>query len=154
MARQGLTVALRLPSRCRRGARGSWCDELTARELDVLRLLDSDLTGPEVAAHLFVSINTLRTHTRLRRCALCRARRRWARGCGGAVVTTAVSSRRDRADCSRCRTRGVEAGSRRDPPPEAPSSSGDSRRAAPSPRTARRPGRSPSATCCRRDPRR
>jgi len=39
-------------------------DELTARELDVLRLLDSDLTGPEVAAHLFVSINTLRTHTR------------------------------------------------------------------------------------------
>lgn len=60
-------------------------NELTARELDVLRLLDSDLTGPEVAAHLFVSINTLRTHTRriftkldvtTRRAAVTRARER------------------------------------------------------------------------------
>ncbi|KAB7744196.1 AAA family ATPase [Nostocoides sp. F2B08] len=60
-------------------------DELTLRELDVLRLLDSDLTGPEVAAHLFVSINTLRTHTRriftkldvtTRRAAVSRARER------------------------------------------------------------------------------
>lgn len=39
-------------------------DPLTAKELDVLRLLRSDLTGPEIAAQLFVSINTVRTHTK------------------------------------------------------------------------------------------
>jgi LuxR family maltose regulon positive regulatory protein len=39
-------------------------DELSARELDVLRLLRSDLTGPEIAAELVVSINTVRTHTK------------------------------------------------------------------------------------------
>lgn len=58
---------------------------LTDREFDVLRLLDSDLTGPEIAARLFVSINTLRTHTRrlftkldvtTRRAAVLRARDR------------------------------------------------------------------------------
>ena len=30
----------------------------------MLRLLDSDLTGPEIARRLFVSLNTLRTHTK------------------------------------------------------------------------------------------
>jgi LuxR family maltose regulon positive regulatory protein len=30
----------------------------------VLRLLDSELTGPEIARELFVSLNTLRTHTK------------------------------------------------------------------------------------------
>jgi LuxR family maltose regulon positive regulatory protein len=39
-------------------------DPLSRRELDVLRLLDSDLTGPQVAAELYVSLNTLRTHTK------------------------------------------------------------------------------------------
>lgn len=39
-------------------------EELSPRELEVLRLLDSDLTGPEIADRLFVSINTLRTHTK------------------------------------------------------------------------------------------
>ena len=39
-------------------------DELSSRELDVLRLLRSDLTGPEIAAELVVSINTVRTHTK------------------------------------------------------------------------------------------
>jgi LuxR family maltose regulon positive regulatory protein len=29
-----------------------------------LRLLDSELTGPDIARHLFVSLNTLRTHTK------------------------------------------------------------------------------------------
>jgi LuxR family maltose regulon positive regulatory protein len=37
---------------------------LSDRELDVLRLLDSDLTGPDIARELYVSLNTLRTHTK------------------------------------------------------------------------------------------
>jgi LuxR family maltose regulon positive regulatory protein len=32
--------------------------------VQVLRLLDSELTGPEIARELFVSHNTVRTHTR------------------------------------------------------------------------------------------
>ncbi len=39
-------------------------EPLSARERDVLRLLGSDLTGPEVARALMVSLNTLRTHTK------------------------------------------------------------------------------------------
>ena len=39
-------------------------DELSGRELDVLRLLRSDLSGPEIAAELVVSLNTVRTHTK------------------------------------------------------------------------------------------
>lgn len=39
-------------------------DPLSARELDVLRLLRSDLTGPEIATELVVSLNTVRTHTK------------------------------------------------------------------------------------------
>jgi LuxR family transcriptional regulator, maltose regulon positive regulatory protein len=39
-------------------------DPLSERETQVLRLLDSDLTGPEIARSLFVSHNTVRTHTR------------------------------------------------------------------------------------------
>ncbi|WP_458778736.1 LuxR C-terminal-related transcriptional regulator [Arthrobacter sp. D3-16] len=38
--------------------------QLSEREVQVLRLLDSSLSGPEVARQLFVSLNTLRTHTR------------------------------------------------------------------------------------------
>ena len=30
----------------------------------MLRLLRSDLSGPDIAAELYVSLNTLRTHTR------------------------------------------------------------------------------------------
>jgi LuxR family maltose regulon positive regulatory protein len=37
---------------------------LSDRELQVLRLLDSELSGPEIARRLFVSPNTLRTHTK------------------------------------------------------------------------------------------
>lgn len=37
---------------------------ISARELDVLRLLATDLTGPEIARSLFVTVNTLRTHTK------------------------------------------------------------------------------------------
>jgi LuxR family maltose regulon positive regulatory protein len=39
-------------------------EALSARELEVLHLLDTELDGPEIAAHLFVSLNTLRTHTK------------------------------------------------------------------------------------------
>lgn len=39
-------------------------DPLSDRELEVLRLLGSELSGPEIASHLFVSVNTLRTHTK------------------------------------------------------------------------------------------
>ncbi|MBA3907254.1 MAG: hypothetical protein H0X35_11300 [Pseudonocardiales bacterium] len=37
---------------------------LSDRELDVLRLLGSDLGGPAIARELSVSLNTLRTHTK------------------------------------------------------------------------------------------
>jgi LuxR family transcriptional regulator, maltose regulon positive regulatory protein len=37
---------------------------LSDRELQVLRLLDSELTGPEIARELYVTLNTLRTHTK------------------------------------------------------------------------------------------
>ncbi|MEU4243897.1 LuxR C-terminal-related transcriptional regulator [Actinoplanes sp. NPDC026619] len=39
-------------------------DPLSERELDVLRLLRSDLDGPAIARELTVSLNTLRTHTK------------------------------------------------------------------------------------------
>jgi LuxR family maltose regulon positive regulatory protein len=39
-------------------------DPLSDRELDVLRLLDSDLAGPDIARELSVSVNTVRTHTK------------------------------------------------------------------------------------------
>jgi LuxR family maltose regulon positive regulatory protein len=39
-------------------------DPLSARELDVLRLLGTDLDGPGIARELFVSLNTVRTHTK------------------------------------------------------------------------------------------
>jgi ATP/maltotriose-dependent transcriptional regulator MalT len=38
--------------------------QLSERELDVLRLLRSDLSGPDIARELHVSLNTLRTHTK------------------------------------------------------------------------------------------
>jgi len=37
---------------------------LSERELHVLRLLATELSGPEIARELYVSLNTLRTHTR------------------------------------------------------------------------------------------
>jgi LuxR family maltose regulon positive regulatory protein len=43
---------------------GTLADPLSERELEVLRLLTGELTGPEIARHLFVSLNTLRTHTK------------------------------------------------------------------------------------------
>jgi LuxR family maltose regulon positive regulatory protein len=37
---------------------------LSERELEVLRLLDTELSGPEIARRLYVTVNTLRTHTK------------------------------------------------------------------------------------------
>jgi len=68
-----------------RTAGNDGAEPLTERELDVLRLLGSELSGPEIARRLFVSPNTLRTHTKhiftkldvtSRRAAVARARER------------------------------------------------------------------------------
>ena len=45
-------------------ARQPLIDPLSERELDVLRLLGTDLGGPEIARELMVSLNTVRTHTK------------------------------------------------------------------------------------------
>ena len=42
----------------------SLIEPLSERELDVLRMLRSDLDGPEIARELGVSLNTMRTHTK------------------------------------------------------------------------------------------
>lgn len=39
-------------------------DPLSDRELEVLRLLGTELDGPDIARQLVVSVNTLRTHTK------------------------------------------------------------------------------------------
>jgi len=44
--------------------RQSLIEPLSERELDVLRLLGSDLDGPGIARELVVSLSTVRTHTR------------------------------------------------------------------------------------------
>ncbi len=53
------------PGRCSdRGNGQRLVDPLSDRELDVLRLLGSDLDGPVIARELSISLNTLRTHTK------------------------------------------------------------------------------------------
>jgi len=42
----------------------SGIDPLSPRELDVLARLRTELSGPEIAAELFVSLNTVRSHTK------------------------------------------------------------------------------------------
>jgi LuxR family maltose regulon positive regulatory protein len=39
-------------------------EPLSKRELDVLRLLATDLDGPDIARELVVSLSTVRTHTK------------------------------------------------------------------------------------------
>ena len=45
-------------------ARQHLVEPLSSRELDVLRLLRSELSGPDIARELVVSLNTVRTHTK------------------------------------------------------------------------------------------
>jgi LuxR family maltose regulon positive regulatory protein len=44
--------------------RHSLVEPLSERELEVLTLLVTDLSGPDIARQLFVSLNTVRTHTK------------------------------------------------------------------------------------------
>ncbi len=59
--REALTTgAVSTPPRTQQGL----VDPLSGREFDVLRLLRSDLSGPDIARELMVSLNTMRTHTK------------------------------------------------------------------------------------------
>lgn len=51
-------------TRSARPLHGRLPDLLSDREAEVLRLLASELTGPEIARSLYVTLNTLRTHTK------------------------------------------------------------------------------------------
>ncbi len=46
------------------GRAQSSAEPLSERELQVLGLLDSELTGPQIARELFITLNTLRSHTK------------------------------------------------------------------------------------------
>jgi LuxR family maltose regulon positive regulatory protein len=58
-----LLAAAKNPAATRPHAQGL-VDPLSERELDVLRLLGSDLAGPEIAGELVVSLHTVRTHSK------------------------------------------------------------------------------------------
>ena len=58
--RETLTTGAARP----RSPQAGLVDPLSDRELDVLRLLRSDLSGPDIARELTVSLNTMRTHTK------------------------------------------------------------------------------------------
>ena len=68
---QGVALPPRLAQHLQRSAalgeqapQQNLADPLSHRELDVLRLLDSELSGPDIARQLYVTLNTLRTHTK------------------------------------------------------------------------------------------
>jgi LuxR family transcriptional regulator, maltose regulon positive regulatory protein len=48
----------------RRSPQRGLVEPLSERELDVLRLLRTDLNGPDIARQLMVSLNTMRSHTK------------------------------------------------------------------------------------------
>jgi LuxR family maltose regulon positive regulatory protein len=64
LAQTEKTLRLRASSRDPGGTSAPYW-ELSERELDVLRLLPSKLSQREIAAELYVSFNTVRTHTRV-----------------------------------------------------------------------------------------
>ncbi len=53
-----------LPVRAGATSVGGLAEPLSERERHVLRLLASELSGPDIARELYISLNTLRTHTR------------------------------------------------------------------------------------------
>jgi LuxR family transcriptional regulator, maltose regulon positive regulatory protein len=57
-------LAATAPDEGARPAEQGLVEPLSERELDVLRLLGSDLDGPDIARELSVSLNTMRTHTK------------------------------------------------------------------------------------------
>jgi len=59
---KGEEPALRHPPSVSRGEAEGLVDPLSDREMEVLRLLSTDLSGPEIAAELVVSVNTVKTH--------------------------------------------------------------------------------------------
>jgi LuxR family maltose regulon positive regulatory protein len=63
LLRLGTSAATAAMDANRRAAPSS-ANPLSDRELQVLRLLAGELTGPQIARELFVSLNTLRTHTK------------------------------------------------------------------------------------------
>ncbi|KQY44555.1 LuxR C-terminal-related transcriptional regulator [Cellulomonas sp. Root137] len=63
-ARRLLDVAASSDDRTGTEVQNPSVEQLSARELQVLRLLDSELTGPQIARELFVTLNTLRSHTK------------------------------------------------------------------------------------------
>ena len=60
LSRLGVTPERTTPDR----AAPTLIEPLSSRERDVLRLLGTDLNGPEIARELVVSLNTVRTHTK------------------------------------------------------------------------------------------
>jgi len=59
--------AVSIPTPLRSGDQGqqsALIEPLSERELEVLKLLGTELSGPEIARELSVSLNTLRTHTK------------------------------------------------------------------------------------------
>ena len=62
--RRGIVAELRALHGASAVAATAGHEGLSDRELQVLKLLATELTGPDIARQLFVSLNTLRTHTR------------------------------------------------------------------------------------------
>lgn len=60
---RGLLGALG-PAELKTWAHPDLIEPLSDRELDVLRLLRSEMGGPEIARELMISLNTMRTHTK------------------------------------------------------------------------------------------
>ncbi len=50
-------------NQCKIHQKSEMVEPLSERELEVLKLLRSELSGPEIAQQLIVSLHTLRTHT-------------------------------------------------------------------------------------------
>jgi LuxR family maltose regulon positive regulatory protein len=62
---EALGAGMTAPAKAQiRGQEGLILDPITGRELEVLRLLDSELSNREIAGRLFVSLDTVKSHTK------------------------------------------------------------------------------------------